>query len=99
MRKILVKVKNNSLHFSEWLKKTDSKELNNTNVINIDSIKLSEDYINNNLELVSQFIKLLCIKEEITKAVIDNYQTTDLALKIIDKMNIIKERQMVLLKQ
>ena len=91
MRKILVKVKNNSLHFSEWLKKTDSKELNNTNVINIDSIKLSEDYINNNLELVSQFIKLLCIKEEITKAVIDNYQTTDLALKIIDKMNIIKE--------
>ena len=91
MRKILVKVKDHSLHFSEWLKKTDSKELNNTNVINIDNIKLSEDYINNNLELVSQFIKLLCIKEEITKAIIDNYQITDLVLKILNKMNSIKE--------
>ena len=90
MRKILVKVKDHSLHFSEWLKKTDSKELNNTNVINIDNIKLSEDYINNNLELVSQFIKLLCIKEEITKAIIDNYQITDLVLKILNKMNSIK---------
>ena len=91
MRKILVKVKNKSLHFTEYFRKTDSKDLNNTNVINIDSIKLSEDYINKNLELVSQFIKLLCIKEEITDAVIDNYQITDLVLKILDKMNIIKK--------
>ena len=91
MKKILVKIKDNTLVFSEWLKKTDSKELNNTNVINIDSIKLSEDYIDSNLELVSQFIKLLCLKENISKAIIINYGITEQVLKILDKVENIKE--------
>lgn len=91
MKKILVKVKDKSLVFSAWLKKTEPNELNNTNVINIDSIKLSDDYINKNLELVSQFIKLLCIKEEISSAVIINKEITDLVLKILDKIDTIKE--------
>lgn len=90
MRKILVEVKDKTLVFSEWLKKTDPKELNNTNVISIDSIKLSEEYINKNLELVSQFIKLLCLKEEITKSNILDYNITDLVLTLLEKIDNIK---------
>ncbi len=91
MRKILVEIKDNYLVFSPWLKKTNPKELNNTNIIDIDSIKLSEDYIAENLELVSQFIKLLCIKEEITKSIITNYEITGLVIMLLNKIDVIKE--------
>ncbi len=91
MKKILVEIKDDKIVFSNWVKKTNPKELNNTNVINIDSIKLSEDYINENLELVSQFIKLLCLRENITKSVIINHEITDIVIKLIDKIDTIKE--------
>ncbi len=87
MKKVMVKVQKNSIIFSEWVRKTDDKELNNTNVINIDSIKLSEDYIHENLDLVSQFIKLLCLKNEITNAVINSMSIADLAIKILNNVD------------
>jgi len=89
MKKVMVKVQKNSIVFSEWIKKTDDKELNNTNVININSIKLSEDYIIENLDLVSQFIKLLCMKNNITNAVINSISIAELTIKILNTVDTI----------
>ena len=54
----------------------------NTNVINTKNLKFTEEYINQNLELVSTFINLVVLKFKLSKMIIKNLEISEISLKI-----------------
>ena len=69
MDKIIFKIGKNLLTIDKYTK--DIKvDLNNTNVIDTKEIIFSIDYIKNNLELVSSFLNVIIIKQNIKKTII-----------------------------
>lgn len=91
MHKILIKVKNDTLVFSIQKKKTDETNLNNTNVVNTQSIIFTDDYIIENLELVSAFLNVIILKYDVTKVTIKDVLLTKLVLNIINNLPSLKE--------
>lgn len=83
MDKIIFKISNNLLSVSVFNKDTPKDNLNNTNIIDTKNIVFSDDYIKDNLELVSSFLNVIIIKRNIGKISIRNYQIISLILDII----------------
>ena len=65
MHKILVKIKDNTLNFSLRELPVDPRHLNNTNVINTEKMIFSDEYINENIELIESFFNLIVVKKGI----------------------------------
>lgn len=65
MHKILVKIKDNTLNFSLRELPVDPRHLNNTNVINTEKMVFSDEYINENIELIESFFNLIVVKKGI----------------------------------
>lgn len=84
MNKILVVIKNNSIIFSTYTKEIDKDDLNNTNVINTKKLKFTEEYIIENLELISSFFNLVVIKSEVDTAIIRNLEIAESILKLLN---------------
>ena len=83
MDKIIFKVGKNLLTIDKYTK--DIKvDLNNTNVIDTKEIIFSIDYIKNNLELVSSFLNVIIIKQNIKKTIIKDY---DIILNSLDVLS------------
>ena len=81
MKKILLKIKGNQLHFS--LRKrlnTDQKNLINTNVISENELVFSDEYIVQNKLLVHNFIKELVNDYNINTIVIKEFEIAPLVL-------------------
>ena len=89
MKKILIYLRKDTLVFSDCQDKIDEKNLNNTNVIDTERLVFSEDYILSNLNLVGSFLKLVAIKNNITKAIIKKMNVTIISLNLLKDVNVI----------
>lgn len=80
-----------TLIVSQVKKNIDYKSLNNTNVIDIKDLKFSTSYIEENFELVSNFINLVILKGGINKLQINNFEVANIVLRLIEKCPYIKK--------
>lgn len=90
MNKIVFKIVKNEIIVS-LLNKDFKENLNNTNVINTKETYFSINYINENIELVSSFLNVIIIKNNIHKFIVNNEEATLITLKIIKNINKIDE--------
>lgn len=90
MNKIVFKIVKNEIIVS-LLNKDFKENLNNTNVINTKETYFSINYINENVELVSSFLNVIIIKNNIHKLIVNNEEATLISLKIIKNINKIDE--------
>lgn len=90
MHKILIEVKKNTLSFSLYDSKKKVENLNNTNVINTEKMVFSDNYINDNLDLVVSFFNLVVLKKNINKVVISINAIFPLVFRIINNISNIK---------
>ena len=90
MIKIVFKIVKNEIIVS-LLNKDFKENLNNTNVINTKETYFSINYINENVELVSSFLNVIIIKNNIHKFIVNNEEATLITLKIIKNINKIDE--------
>lgn len=66
------------------------EDLNNTNIINTQNIYFSEKYIKENLELVSSFLNVIILKNNINTINIQNNKITKIILLLINNLPNIK---------
>lgn len=90
MNNILIKINSTLLTFS-LIKKSENKNLNNTNIIDTKELLFSHSYIKDNIELVSSFLNTIIIKNNIDKIRINNIELTTLTLDLIKNINSIKK--------
>ena len=90
MFNIVFKIVKNEIIVS-LLNKDFKENLNNTNVINTKETYFSINYINENVELVSSFLNVIIIKNNIHKFIVNNEEATLITLKIIKNINKIDE--------
>ena len=91
MNKILVLVEKDHISFSKYNRSISEENLNNTNVINVKNLKFTEEYILENLDLVSTFLNLIFIKFKMNSIVIKDLEIAEVVLKTISKLNIVKK--------
>lgn len=86
MRKILVKLSNNILIFKERKKLTSEyKSMLNTNVISCNELLFSDEYIENNQNIVTLFLTELAKSNNLNTILIANASLNPIVLKIIKK--------------
>lgn len=90
MNKIIFKIVKNEIIVS-LLNKDIKENLNNTNVISTKETYFSIKYINENLELVSSFLNVIIIKNNIHKCIINDKEVTLITLKLLNEINKIDE--------
>ena len=90
MDNIIFKISKNILSIDAY-KKDKKEDLNNTNIIDTKEIYFSKIYIRENLELVSSFLNVIIIKQNVSKIIIKNYDIISLILDIINNIPNIKE--------
>lgn len=84
MKKLLFKIKNNTLIVREKLKLSDNyKQMLNTNVISADELIFSDEYILTNVKIVSSFINELAKSYEIDTIIIEKLEFVPILLNII----------------
>ena len=90
MKKINIQIKGPSLFFKYRVKKLDEPNLLNTNVISNNELVFSDEYIANNLKIVSLFVADLIKDENITNVVASNIDLAEIAIDLIKKVNSIE---------
>jgi sortase B len=91
MNKVSVVIHNGYISFSKFNKSINGIDLNNTNVIDTKNIKFTEDYILDNLDLVSAFLNLIVVKTDTKKVKINNLNIAETVLKLIKNLSVIEE--------
>lgn len=91
MEKIRVLLEKDRLTFSYYKKPLSEKkqDLLNTNIISRNELTFSDDYILNNIKLVTTFIKELAIDKSINTIYIADYELTEIVLSIVNNINFI----------
>ena len=90
MKNVLIKI-NSTLLTITLVKKTENKNLNNTNIINTKELLFSTSYIQENIELVSSFLNTVILKNKIDKVRVNNIELTTLTLNLIHNSTTIKK--------
>ncbi len=84
MKKILIRIINNSLIFKEKRKlNAEYKNLLNTNFISCNEILFSDEYIINNNKLVTNFINEICKSNNVDTVIIENSSIDSIILDIL----------------
>ena len=87
MKKIKIAIHDDTLTFSFKRVNDDlSKKLLNTNVISNDEVIFSDDYIKENVKIVSSFIKELANERKIKKLVINSNEMAEYILDVVSKL-------------
>jgi sortase B len=81
---IIFKLSQNTITISEIKKEVEKENLNNTNVINLKELKFSIEYIKANFDLVSTFLNVTIIKNNITTAIINNLDLANISMDLIN---------------
>ena len=90
MNKISISVDKENLLFSKYNRDINSEDLNNTNVINVKKLKFTEDYILENIDLISTFVNLIIMKFKINKVIIKNLEIAETVLELLKKIDSIR---------
>ncbi len=87
MQKIAIKIEEKSLSFELYQKKVKEENLNNTNVITTKNLIFSSDYMEENSDLVSAFLKIIVLKNDIHEARISSLSVAVPALLILSSIS------------
>ena len=90
MNKVLVVVNDNCIYFSKYNRDISSQNLNNTNVINAKNLKFTEEYIKDNMDLISTFFNLLVLKFKVDRVVIKELEIAETIVTLVNTLNSIK---------
>lgn len=90
MHKILVEVKKNTLSFSLYGLRQKVENLNDTNIINTEKMIFSDNYINDNLDLIRSFFNLVVLKKNVRKVNVSINAIFPLVARIIEEIPSIK---------
>ena len=90
MNKVLVMIDGNSIYFSKYTREISVHNLNNTNVINAKNLKFTEEYIKENIDLISTFFNLLILKFKVDSVVIKDLEIAETIVSLINSLNNIK---------
>ena len=83
MRKILVKITNNLLIFKERKKlNSEYKSMLNTNVISCNELLFSDEYMENNIKIVTMFLTELAKSNNLNTILIENASLNQIVLKV-----------------
>ncbi len=86
MKKILISIKNDSLVFAYRTSLPKSQgNLLNTNIISDNELVFSDEYLSNNIKIVSLFLKELCVEKQIHAVTVSNNELAFLILKLLKK--------------
>jgi len=88
MKKVLITIENNNLTFS--YKKGSNKitnDLINTNIISDNELIFSDDYITENLKIISVFVKELILQYNINQINVKDIKLTITVLNILEKID------------
>lgn len=91
MDRIIFKINKNVLSAAIYKKDNKDEDLNNTNIINTKEIYFSNKYINENLELVSSFLNVIILKQNVNKIIIKDYNIILTCLDLVNLLPSIKE--------
>jgi sortase B len=84
MIKILIQVKDNSMHFKVRKKlKNEYRNMLNTNIISDNEILFSDEYILDNLKIVSSFLNQLAVQSGVNIVVIEVEDIISLVLSLV----------------
>jgi len=89
VNKILISVEKEFMSFSKYNRSVNEENLNNTNVIDVKSLKFTEVYINENIDLVSTFINLILLKFKLNKVIIKNMEIAETTLKLLNNLSVV----------
>lgn len=81
----------NKILFFNLEKQKEIVNINNTNIIDVDNLYFSSDFIKENPNLISHFLSILIIKYNIEDAVFKNNYLGELFIPIIDNLKKVKE--------
>lgn len=90
MNKVLVMIDGNSIYFSKYTREISVHNLNNTNVINAKNLKFTEEYIKENIDLISTFFNLLILKFKVDSVVIKDLEIAETIVSLVNSLNNIK---------
>ena len=90
MNKIRISVEKDYISFSKYNRVISGENLNNTNVIDVRNLKFTEEYILENIDLVSTFINLIFIKFKLNSVVVKDMEIGETVLKILEKVDAAK---------
>ena len=90
MQKIRIKVSRDGFVFSFYNKDIIDSNLNNTNVINTKNVVFTEEYIAQNIDLVSAFLNVVILKNEVSRVIVKDIKLTKLVLRLINYLPSIK---------
>lgn len=88
---ISFKMISNTITISKINKTVNKKDLNNTNIINLKELKFSYSYILENLELVTTFLNVTILKNNITHAIITTNDIASISIDLINSWEHIKK--------
>ncbi len=92
VKKILISIKNNYIFFSYKTNNSSiSNDLINTNIISNNELIFSDIYINDNIKIISSFIKELAIQYNTSKIIISKIELAPLVLSLLKKATSITE--------
>ena len=83
IKKLVINIIDESIVFNSEYGYGVEKDLNNTNIIDINNAKFSEEYIRDNLALIRSYINFLATKFNISKVIIKDIDIVDLSLNFI----------------
>ncbi|MEG1150049.1 MAG: hypothetical protein RSE17_02030, partial [Bacilli bacterium] len=86
MGKILIVVEDNYITFSTYTKKVTDENLNNTNLIDTKNIIFTDEFIISNKMLITMFLNVIVIKNNINKVIIKNIKLTETVLSLISEI-------------
>lgn len=88
---IVFKISKDTIIINEIKKEVDYKSLNNTNIIDLKELKFSIEYIRENFELVSNFLNVTVLKNNIKTAQISSNSIAKVALDLINEWSSINK--------
>jgi len=83
MHKILIEVKKNTLSFSLYSYRGKVENLNDTNIVDTEKMVFSDNYINDNIDLIRSFFSLIVIKKNIDKVNVNINAIFPLVFRVI----------------
>lgn len=90
----MIKIKcviDDAFHFSLFQGEIDKKGLNKTNIIDLNQMYFSLNYMRENTDLVSAFFQVIALKKNMSKIYIENNLLAPLLLVIFQKIPSITE--------
>lgn len=91
IKKLVINIIDESIVFNSEYGYGVEKDLNNTNIIDVNNAKFSEEYIRDNLALIRSYINFLATKFNISKVIIKDIDIVDLSLDLILYVEVITD--------